>query len=304
MTGLTKRGRRLRWLAIAAAGLALVALVIVSNMAGQHTGALVQATAPETHADRLRPYYTVHGVPENGGQVPVALLFSGCDGPSDNAARWADKLAEAGWASVEVDSHTPRGLDEMNLWRLVCSGQALPGVERAGDVAVAIADARALPFADPARIALVGASHGGWAVLDFLAFAGRGEVPPSLTEWPEGLAEDPLDGVVGAVMLYPYCGLLSEAGETAWQDRVPALFLLVEDDTITDEEACLDLVRAAEASGAPVEHHVYSGTTHGFDQQNKAPLSTLEFDPGATEDALRRIGDFLARVTSEGSVRH
>ena len=74
---------------------------------------------------------------------------------------------------------------------------------------MALAILRDRPDVQADRIALIGLSHGGWAALDFLALAEAGTVPPLLTEWPETLAERPHDGVRGAAMFYPYCGLAS-----------------------------------------------------------------------------------------------
>jgi hypothetical protein len=49
--------------------------------------------------------------------------------------------------------------------------------------------------------------------------------------------------------------------------------------------------------GLPVESVVLDGVTHGFDQVERAPLSTLQFDAEATEAALRVGGEFLDRAT-------
>ena len=95
------------------------------------------------------------------------MLLSGCDGVHDNMEFWANRLAARGYRALILDSHRPRGLDRFEAWRLVCAGQVLPGAERAGDLAVALADP-ALPAGG--RIVL-GASHGGWAAMEFLRLA-------------------------------------------------------------------------------------------------------------------------------------
>ena len=188
-------------------------------------------------------------LPARAGPFPVALLFSGCDGPKDNLDRLAAALVTQGWGAVIVDSHAPRGMDRAEVWRFVCSGVTLPGAERAADVAVAIADARALPGVDPERIALVGASHGGWAVLDLLALAGTGERPWGLTEWPGGSPEATLAGVTQAVLYYPYCGFPSVVAGKGWQADIPMLMLLVESDSIADETDCAALAARMAAAG-------------------------------------------------------
>lgn len=285
-------GRRAMWWMVIGGTVALVLVVVAGNTVGRYTGLTVPRDTPETLSALLKPHYTVTR-PEGEGPFPTALLLSGCDGPRDNLPRWAEALKARGWASVVVDSHTPRGFTEFQLWRLICAGQLLNGAERAGDIAVAIDDVRAMPFVDGDRIGLVGASHGGWAILEFLSMADHGEVPHILTEWPESLAADPLDGIGAALLLYPYCGQLSRASRRGWRSEVPALFLLAKNDAIANEEDCLTVARREARRGLPVETHIYSGVTHGFDQQEKAPLSTLGYDAEATADALARGGAFL-----------
>lgn len=273
-------------------GLVLVIVAVVAvNTIGRYTGVTVPSVPPKTLSALLAPHYRLT-TPEAGeGPFPTVLLLSGCDGPRDNLDTWAAALAEAGWASLIVDSHTPRGFTEYELWRLVCAGQLLNGGERAGDVAVALADARAMPEVDETRLALLGASHGGWTVLEFLSMADYGQIPHTITEWPEGAA--PLDGIVASILLYPYCGGLSRASQRGWKSRIPVLFLLAERDKIANERPCLALAMREERRGQPVETHVYAGVTHGFDAQEKAPLSTLGYFPDATADALARGTRFL-----------
>ena len=292
-----RKGRILTWIVIAGvAGLLL--LVVGGNMLGRYTGLTVPRLAPGTVADMLAPHMVVTR-PGGEGPFPTALLLSGCDGPRDNMGTWAEALAARGWASVMVDSHTPRGFTELQLWRLICAGQLLTGAERAGDIAAGLAHARTLPFVDGDRIALIGASHGGWAILEYLSMADHGQVPLTLERWPDGLGEDPLRGISAAVLFYPYCGQLSRASRRGWDSRVPVLFLLVRGDAIADESDCLKVVEREAGRGLPIESHVYEGVTHGFDQQEKAPLSLLEYDAGATEDALARTGAFLDRAIGQ-----
>lgn len=279
-------------LAIAGGVIAAIVLGFGVNTWGRYSGATVPQVDPETLSHMLSPHYVSY-VPEGEGPFPTALLFSGCDGPRDNMQRWAKALNAMGWAAIVVDSHNPRGFTEYQLWRLICAGQLLSGGERAGDVAVAIDDARQMDFVDPDRIALVGASHGGWAILEFLSMADHDDLPHTLTAWPESLREDPLEGIEGAVLLYPYCGQISRASRRGWTSDVPVMMLLAEGDAIADETKCLDIARDAQRRGLPVQTHVYSGVTHGFDQREKAPLSTLGFDLEATEDAIARVRKFL-----------
>ena len=282
--------RRHWWLI--GAGVVALALGMFGCNAATHRGMLAEKRSPEALSALLSPYYRVT-MPEGGGPHPVALLFSGCDGPKDNLDRLAAALAAEGWGAMIVDSHAPRGMDRAEVWRLVCSGVTLPGAERAADVAVAIADARAMPGVDPRRIALVGASHGGWAVLDLLALAGTGDAPWALTEWPGGSPVATLAGVSRAVLYYPYCGFATIAASKGWRADVPVLMILVEGDRIADETDCAALAARMAQEGRDVRTVSISGVTHGFDQQEKALFSTLTFNEAAAQEALRLTLGFI-----------
>jgi dienelactone hydrolase len=160
------------------------------------------------------------------------------------------------------------------------------GSERAGDVLVSIADARRLPFVDPDRIALIGASHGGWAIMDLLALDPPRRLPFNLSAAPDDPAGDPLAGVVGTILLYPYCGTANRAARQGWRRPIPTLFVLSADDAIADPEDCTRIAGRIEERAVPVDVLMLSGVTHGFDQEERAALSTLVFDEAATETAL------------------
>lgn len=276
----------------AAAVVAFVLLAVAGNSLAHYRGWSVHRMAPTELAAKLRPYYRI-AKPPGAGRFPTALLYSGCDGPKDNLDRWSAALNAAGWATIVVDSHGPRGFSDHEVWRLICAGQMFMGSERAGDVLVSIGDARRLPFVDPDRIALIGASHGGWAIMDLLALDPPRRLPFNLSGLPDDPGGDPLAGVAGAILLYPYCGTANRASRGAWRRPIPTLFVLSEDDTIADPDDCRRIADELATRGVPVETLMLSGVTHGFDQQERSALSTLDFDEAATAKALARGLDFL-----------
>jgi dienelactone hydrolase len=290
-----KRGiRRRRWLSVVAAAiLALVGGLALNTWRGAMGWALTERS-PDELAAELRPAYSVTR-PPGDGPFATALLFSGCDGPKDNLERMARALRRAGWASVVVDSHGPRGYDHAQLWRLICAAQLLTGTERAADVAVALDDVRAMAFVDADRLALIGASHGGWAILDFLALQATGEPPPTLTAWPASLEARGLQGVGAAVLFYPYCGPISRMRQVAWRAPLALRFVLVADDAIVDETDCVTVAAELRRRDMQVEVDMLRGVTHGFDQREKSALSTLAFAPAAAAATRRKTVDFLAR---------
>jgi dienelactone hydrolase len=286
--------RRWRWLAggLGAAGVVLAGVAL--NSLAHYEGWWVSRLAPGALSAKLAPSYRVMK-PAGGGPFPTALLYSGCDGPRDNLVRWAEMLNGQGWAAIVVDSHGPRGLSDHEAWRLVCAGQLLMGSERAGDVLVSLADARRMPFVDPENLVLIGASHGGWAIMDLLALDPPGRLPFNLAALPEGPA-DPLAGVVGTILVYPYCGEANRAARGDWRRKIPTLFLLSASDVIAPAGKCIAIAEGLAAKGLPVETRLFEGVTHGFDQEERSELSTLEFDAKATRQALAAGSDFLDRV--------
>jgi dienelactone hydrolase len=283
--------RVLAWVGAAAA---LVLAAVAVNALAQYRGWRVTRLEPAALSAKIAPYYRVMK-PAGTGPFPTALLHSGCDGPRDNLVRWGEMLNAEGWAAVIVDSHAPRGLGDHEIWRVVCAGQLFMGAERAGDVLVSLADARAMPFVDPNAIVLIGASHGGWAIMDLLALDPPRRVPLNLASLPEGPA-DPLEGVVGTILVYPYCGPPNRARRDGWRRPLPTLLLLSAEDTIAPAAQCLAIAGKLEARGVPVEARLFHGVTHGFDQQERSEFSPLRFDAAATAAALAAAAAFLEAV--------
>jgi dienelactone hydrolase len=303
MDGVPQPGlfRRLRWLLIlVGAFVGLWVVAVAGNSLGRYFGWIVPAEAPTVLAESLRPFYRI-AKPAGDGPFPTVLLYSGCDGPHDNMGRWSEMLVARGWAAVTIDSHAPRHFLDSDIWRLICAGQLLMGSERAGDVLVSIYDARRMPFVDPDRLVLMGASHGGWAIMELLVFEKTWRLPFNLAALPEGAVEHPLQGVIGSVLLYPYCGTANRARRIGWRLPAPVLFLLAGRDSIAPAEDCVEVAGLLASQGIPVETTVFDGVTHGFDQIERAPMSLLEFDPEATEEAMVIVGAFLDRLEAAPS---
>lgn len=289
--------RRAVWAALAV-GLVVV-LGIGANTARQVMGIVPFPDSPAERLALIAPHWRLT-LPDGPGPHPALVLMSGCDGVRDNMGRWADAAQAMGFATLIVDSHTPRNLDDFEAWRLVCAGQQLTGAERAGDLAVALAHLRTQPGVDPARLAVLGASHGGWTVLDFLTLSDADTPPPGLATWPDGSGAAARDGLRAAITLYPYCGAASRASARGWGWTGPVTMILVDGDTITGDAPCRDLADRQERAGRPVALTVIDGVTHGFDQQDRSALSPLRFDATATARAADIVGAALHRVANPG----
>ncbi len=289
--------RRALWnVAVLATAALLVSVAVLSNLLLRDRA----LEAPEARLARLAPHWRVV-LPEGPGPAPVAILLSGCDGPGDSMDFWAKELADVGWASLLLDSHIPRGLDRLQAWRLVCSGQALSGAERAGDVAVAIAALDGIEGVDSGRVVLLGASHGAWAAMEMIDRLGREAPPPGLTAWPES-REAAAGRLQAAVFLYPYCGWFNRAAEgEPTHAAVPVLMVLAGADTIVSTEDCEAAAERLARAGMAVQTHTLPGVDHGFDQRLHAVFSTLEFDSKATMVAAEFVTAFLVAPPAKGT---
>jgi dienelactone hydrolase len=269
-------------------GFALVGLVLGGGLAayGLYAGWHVKDVAPAEISALLRPH-DERWRPDGQGPFPTAILFHGCGGFRDHTRAWGRFLAEHGVLAVAVDSYAGRDIH----WTTVCAGRALLGAERAGDVLVSLDDVRRMPDVDPERIVLFGWSHGAWAVMDLLAMDPPHARPSNL----DSLPDDPLRGVAGAVVFYPWCSFGARA-PGHWSLTAPSLLLLSENDSVVSTPDCLETADALRSRGVPIEAEVLPGVNHGFDAFDTRGDFPSHYDEAATEHARERVLGFLARL--------
>jgi dienelactone hydrolase len=215
----------------------------------------------------LRPHDAVYR-PEGDGPFPAVLVLHGCLGVRSKDNRWAQRLRDAGFLVLVVDSMTGRGMTTRDDLVRVCRGLTLWGSTRAADVRASLAHVRTLPFVDPSRVAIIGFSHGAWAALDFLSTA----------------SEDDVHGLRAVIGFYPYCGVASRARWFGWDVRVPTLLLLAGQDVVVSPAQCRSLAEREAADGRPVSVTTYPDARHSFDWRASED----------TDDAERRVEAFLA----------
>lgn len=165
----------------------------------------------------------------------------------------ADWLTAQGYAAVFPDSLTPRG--ESQLCTQQIGGRKVTQRERRADALAALAWAASQPWAEPRRVALLGWSHGGSAVLS-ATDATRPDVA--------GQSVKP----AVAVAFYPGC---SDPLRSGYRPSAPLVMMLGEKDDWTPVAPCVELGKAVGA-----EVHVYPDSHHGFD--NPAGRLTLHRD--------------------------
>ncbi|WP_026381807.1 dienelactone hydrolase family protein [Afifella pfennigii] len=273
--------------------LGVAVLAVSLNAARQAARLTIFDEAPEARAERLSEHWRLL-MPDGPGPHPAAIVLSGCDGVRDNMDYWAAEFVRTGRAALILDSHSARGLNRLEAWRLVCAGQALTGSERAGDVAVALQAMKQMEDVSE-DVVIFGASHGGWTAMEFVAHAVSGERPTGLALWPAP-PDELLRTVSALVLLYPYCGRLNGAEPESWNGAPPTLMILAEKDSIVDTQACLSRAAALGQTTATVETAVIAGADHGFDQRDKSVLSSLVFDADKRDSALGTMREFLARL--------
>ena len=154
----------------------------------------------------------------------------------------ADLLVAEGYNVVFPDSLTPRNETELCTQKI--GTRKIDQTERRADVLGTLAWVAAQPWAQPNRIALLGWSHGGSAVLS-ATDASRADV--------RGQAVKP----AVAVAFYPGCAAALKSG---YKPSAPLVLMLGEKDDWTPPAPCVAL---GQAVGAEV--NLYADSYHDFD---------------------------------------
>ena len=242
-------------LATKVAGVVVAGLVLVTSAA---------AKLPE-------PKYRVFR-PDSRGPHPAVIFVSGCDGFAPTLApavyeRRAERLRAQGHVVVFADYLGRRALK-------TCAG-AITHEEAARDVVAAAAWLGGQSDVERARIAAMGWSYGGRAVL--VALARSGASPPGFSR---------------AVVYYPDCRALEP-----WETPTPVLMLLGGEDDMTPARLCQEAVTRV-ATPAAVKVVVYPGARHAFDVPDlpaamKLGFATIGYHPEATAAAQQDVDQFL-----------
>jgi dienelactone hydrolase len=210
-----------------------------------------------SHADRAGPY-------------PAVVVLHGCGGFSSHSARIADRLGSWGYVAVAVDSLGSRGIASR------CGSGLL---DQAFDAYAALHYLSQLDFVDPARVAVLGQSMGGFSALYAVD---RDLAARYFTE-----------RFRAAVAYYPGCRIPA-ATMTA-----PTLILIGDADDWNPAERCRDMVAHARPGGAKILLTVYPGAYHAFDVAELKPGVRslghwLEYNEAAARDAENKLRAFFA----------
>jgi dienelactone hydrolase len=250
----------------------------------------VQAFAEtlEQRIARLEPHFTIARPETASGRVPVVLMLHGCGGQRPFQDDVADATVRAGAAAVQIDSYAPRRIGRAAAIATVCTGMRLHGRERAGDLYATVAWAQRQDWVDPERIVAIGWSHGGWTIMDALALRTGAEMERAtgLT----GLADEPLTGLSGAMIVYPYAGVGTYAGQRDWRMLPRTIAIVAEHDYIVGPTR--RTLERQRARGAPLDIHVFENATHAFEDEH-AEDPRVRYNPAATAREHAMLRDLI-----------
>lgn len=237
-------------------------------------------------------------LPEGQGPFPVVIQLHGCGGVKKLQAEWAPVAREAGWAVLIVDSYAYRRISTLEAYMTVCMGLRLWGRERAGDLYAMMAWVRSQGWADPSRIAVAGWSHGGWTAMDAMALHPGAEAAREtrLSDLPA----EPLAGLVGAFLIYPYAGIGSLSRERGMRADVPVSAIVGTNDLVVGGRPLARTLVRVSKPGDPIDITVFETATHAFDEPgNRDPR--MRYDAVLTERARGMYRDWLKAAAARRS---
>ena len=260
---------------------ALVAALLIGSAAewsttrSESAGSVVEFETPLANPQPLQGYLRQ---PDGPGPSPAVVLLHSCNGNWRRLdERWGKIIASWDYVTLTVDSFGPRGL------KSTCGSES---VDLAFDAYRALSFLVRQPFVDPARIASLGFSQGGWLTLSSVEHGVIEQTSPNKFR--------------AAIAFYPPCqGFKGNM-------TVPTLILIGELDDWTSAEACRNMVDGRDDwgisrqkdQGVPVKLIVYPGAYHAFDASNlKTPVQLLghhlEFNQPVTDQSIVALHEFL-----------
>lgn len=226
--------------------------------------------------------------PRGAGSFPAVVLLHSCSGIRPYQDRWAAKLTQWGYVTLQVDSFGPRDIEE------VCTDRDTAfylGLEvNVVDIHGALLYLRDQTFVDNDRVAVM-----GWGFSSLLSVVFR-----------DGQQRSYDEKFRAAIALYPDCRGLSSG-----DFYVPLLLHIGAIDDWVKASNCKQIAAASEPLSNPIELRVHPDTYHGFDDadvgqrwyyekaQNmyKTPArgATLGYSAAAHQSAEDDVRVFLAK---------
>jgi dienelactone hydrolase len=256
-----------------------------AGLGGTSQGA--QAMASETVADRAHALmaHAFIARPPGPGPFPVVLQMHGCGGCKPFQRHYAEAVVQAGGAAVVVDSFAHREIGTWEAYATVCTGARLRGAQRAGDLFAVYDWVRAQPWVDPARVIAAGWSHGAWTVMDALALPSDHFASATGLQ---GLAQEPLAGLAGVFLVYPYCGIASLSSRNGWRFAPRGVAIVAGRDRVVGARQPLAVLNGLVADGAPLTVLTFPEATHAFDERESSDFR-VRYSEERTREATNAL---------------
>jgi len=216
--------------------------------------------------------------PKGDGPFPAVVMLCGCGGlknerDAKHQNTWAERLMSWGYVTLQVDSFGPRNYDN------ICDKTyVVNDTMRAYDAYSAKSYLTKLKFVDSKNIAVIGWSHGGWAVLKIVdeLFRDKDSKPFQV-----------------AIAFYPWCGGISILD-------TPLLILIGEKDDWCPARQCENLQKYSGVKDSKYEFtlKIYPNAYHAFDFEglNEDYLGHhVEYNSEATSDSINLVREYLAK---------
>lgn len=248
-------------------------------------------TPPGAAAGRRPAVLALHGC---GGMYSV--LKSKRDALSARHQGMADLLVAEGYVVLFPDSFRSRGVEE--ICTVESRKRTITQRNRLSDTLGALAWLQRREEVQPDRVAVLGWSHGGSAVLAGL------NAKDSKVEGRKAAA----DYFRAGVAFYPGCSD-SLSFRPGYSLAAPLTLFIAGSDDWTPPGPCVNLAGRLRDAGEPVEITVYADTYHGFDAPGRAQQRqrlevpngvnpgqgvTVGSNPAARSDAYGKLRQFLS----------
>jgi dienelactone hydrolase len=245
------------------------------------------------------------GQPQPAGGFPAIIALHGCGGmyskrhghESDVAERMllrAEPWLRDGYAVLFADSFVARGVREVCTIRR--GERTVTSARRRLDALGALAYLASRPDIARDRVAIVGWSHGGSALLQAInlrdravaAFFARPGAPPFFR---------------AAIAFYPGCATPLKAGER-YRPGAPTRIHIGELDDWTPADTCVSLGKSMQAAGADLLVTTYADSYHAFDSPTGRVVHRTDVPNGVHPGAGVHLGpNPAAREAANASVR-
>jgi dienelactone hydrolase len=250
-------------------------------------------TMLETMAERyhkLEAFTEMFG-PKDNIPRPAMIIFHGCGGVRPHIYLYAETAAISGIRVFVVDSLKMRGWGRTQAISLVCTGIALQGYERSGDVLAALWGISNREDVISDQIILAGFSHGGWSIMDLMT--------QPLVKSGEARLKDPdanlIARVKGVFMVYPYISFPARSVRQTWKHFPKTSVVLAKKDHLTSYAQSIRVFERLRTQG--LEVHITSlNASHAFDEETFGKAGIMHYDEGAVKTSLESMLSFIDEV--------